>query len=254
VKSLPALPPTVSVTKEYSAGPKNMGREKNYAGLPDNAGPLLRTEALSVVYSVAPAAGIAAIQDVEFRMDRGEAVGIVGPSGSGKSTLALAVLGALPRNASVSGAIHFSGASMAPIFQEPSQALHPMLSVGRQIYEAVKARRGWNHRRCLEEVDASLDLVGLNARQFHKAWPHQLSGGQKHRALIAQAIAGQPDLIVADEPTASLDADAGAGIISLLNNLQKRLGTALLFITHSEGLLAGFAERVLTMREGRLIA
>lgn len=186
-------------------------------------------------------------------MDRGEIAGVTGPSGSGKSTLALALLRALPRNARLSGAIEFSGGSMAPVFQEPSLALHPMLSIGRQIYEAVKARRGWDRRRCRDEADASLDLAGLDPKHFRRAWPHQLSGGQKHRALIAQAIAGQPDLIVADEPTASLDAAAAAGLIALLKDLRNRPGTALLFVTHSESVLAAFGGRVFTMREGRLI-
>jgi peptide/nickel transport system ATP-binding protein len=232
---------------------KIWGRKNNRVRLRSNVIPLLRTGGLSVTYSIGPGPGVTAIREVDFSIDFCEVVGIVGRSGSGKSTLALALLRALPRNAGMSGAIEFSGDSMAPVFQEPLRALHPMLSIGRQIYEAVKARRGWDRQRCRDEVDKSLDLAGLNPHQFGKAWPHQLSGGQRHRAMIAQAIAGQPDLIVADEPMASLDADAAAGIIGLLKSLQKGLGTALLFITHSEGLLVGFAERVLTMSEGRLI-
>ena len=224
-----------------------------HARLRINVNPLLRTEGLSVTYSAHTGAAVAALRDVHFSLDRGEIVAITGPSGSGKSSLALALLRALPRNTRVDGVVEFTGSSISPIFQEPLLALHPMLCLGRQIYEAVKARRQWNHRRTSVEVENALELAGLDPSRFFKVWPHKLSGGQRHRALIAQAIAGSPDLIVADEPTSSLDADAAAEMVGVLRNLRDRFGTAILFITHSSALLPGFADRVLHMYEGQLV-
>lgn len=230
-----------------------MGRERNRVRLRRNLSPLLRTSAFSVAYLLSGATVVTALRNIDFSMDRGEVVGVVGPSGSGKSTLALALLGALPRNARVSGSIEFTGVTMSPVFQEPLLALHPMLTVRRQIHEALRAKRRWNKQQMRAEVENALHLAGLDPDRFGKAYPHHLSGGQRHRGLIAQAIAGQPDLIIADEPTASLDADSALAIIALLKSLQKQLHTAFLFITHSESLLPGFADRVLTMREGCLI-
>jgi ABC-type glutathione transport system ATPase component len=212
--------------------------------------PLLQVVNLSVVYRDSSGARADALHAVNLKVNAGEVVGVMGPSGSGKSTLALAILGALPARASVSGVVEYSGSALAPIFQEPLRALHPMLTAGRQVAEVARAR-GCGKSRIAAE--AALEQVGLEPREVYGAWPHQLSGGQRQRVLIAQAIVGGPELVIADEPTASLDSVARAGIMTLLQDLKTRLALAMIFNTHSEELLAGFADRVVTMRAGRLM-
>lgn len=216
--------------------------------------PLLRIVNLSVRYRDRLSAPAGALQNVSLTMGTGEVIGITGPSGAGKSTLALAVLQALPRTAIVEGTIEFRGTALAPVFQEPLGALHPLLTIGRQIREAVRARRGWNATRCRAEAEASLEQAELDPHEIFGAWPHELSGGQRQRALIAQAIAGRPELVIADEPTASLDSVTRFAIMNLLKSLKARLGMSMIFITHSPALLGGFAERMFIMREGRLTA
>jgi ABC-type glutathione transport system ATPase component len=185
---------------------------------------------------------------IDLSIDRGEVVGLTGSSGAGKSTLALAILSALPREARLEGSITWRGRHMAPVFQEPSGALHPMLSAGRQVMEAARVRCGGTARARRGLAESALADAGLDSRRVFSAWPHQLSGGERQRVLIAQAIVGRPELVIADEPTASLDATTRSGVLETLFGL----GTALLFITHSPDLLRGFASRILRLRDGRL--
>ena len=213
----------------------------------------MRITNLSVWYRAQSIERLQALHNINLTMDPGEAIGIVGASGSGKSTLALAILQALPRNADLHGLIERTGA-VAPIFQEPSGALHPLLTVGRQIAEAAYARHRCPMVRCRSEAEAALRQAGLDPREIYGAWAHQLSGGQRQRVLIAQAIVGQPQLIVADEPTASLDSITRAAILDLLKDLKNRLRMSLLFITHSPELLTGLTDRVVTMREGGVLS
>lgn len=215
--------------------------------------PLLAVVNLSVGYSGTSSGPCTVLRNINLAMQAGEVIGIRGPSGSGKSTLALAILRALPRNAKVEGTIAFRGTALSPIFQEPLGALHPLLTVGRQICEAIRARRGLTGKECRAEAEAALGQAELEPREVFGAWPYELSGGQRQRVLIAEAIAGRPDLVIADEPTASLDAVTQHAIMALLSGLKARLGMSMIFITHTPALLDGFAERMLNMREGRLI-
>jgi ABC-type glutathione transport system ATPase component len=205
--------------------------------------PLLRLSAVSVFY-----AGVRVLDHIDLAIQPGEVVGLTGPSGAGKSTLALTILGALPREAKFEGTVSYRGAYMGPVFQEPSGALHPMLSAGRQVMEAARVRCGGNSgaRRVLSL--AAFKDAGLDADRVFSAWPHQLSGGERQRVLIAQAIVGRPELLIADEPTASLDTATRSGILDTLRALR----TSMLFITHTPELLRGFASRILALRNGRL--
>jgi peptide/nickel transport system ATP-binding protein len=190
------------------------------------------------------------LNGINLEIEPGEFVALQGPSGCGKSTLALALLNALPENAQRSGEVLRFGTIMAPVFQEASGALHPMLSVGRQVMEALRARRSLSRSERLRQAHAALESVGLDPHRYFDSWPHQLSGGEKQRALIAQAIVGSPDLVIADEPTASLDPVTREAIVILLRDLRTRMGLAMLWITHSALLIRDFDGRVLTMREG----
>jgi ABC-type glutathione transport system ATPase component len=192
-------------------------------------------------------AGRQVLDGIDLALAPGEVVCLTGPSGAGKTTLALAILRVLPRSATLEGAVSYRGAHIGPVFQEPSGSLHPMLTAGAQVREAARVRcrdkREWNALA----VDA-LAHAGLDPRRVFHAWPHQLSGGERQRVLIAQAIVGRPELLIADEPTASLDAETRAGVLETLRGLK----AAMLFITHTPHLLRGFAHRTLTLRDGRI--
>lgn len=205
---------------------------------------LLKVSDLSVRYG-----GREVIHSVSLAIARGEFTGLAGRSGSGKSTLSLAILNALPGNAVRSGQVRFTGAAMAPIFQEATGALHPMMRVGRQVEEVLRARR----KPGRPFAEAALECAGLRPADYYGAWPHELSGGEKQRVLIAQALAGEPDLLIADEPTASLDAATQESIIELLLGLRGRLGMAMLLISHSPALLGRFGGRILTLQGGTLV-
>lgn len=216
---------------------------------------MLITHDLAVWYRDTGRPPVRALGGVCFEIQRGEIVGVAGRSGSGKTTLGLAILSALPRGSTTHGTIQFMGRYMAPVFQEATGALNPFLPIGTQVIEALRARRrpGQTDTRAGRKkvALAALEGAGLAAGLFD-AFPHELSGGQKQRALIAQAVVGEPDLLVADEPTASLDAAAQAPILDVLRDLQQRVGMAMLLISHSPDLLAGLADRVLKMENGSL--
>jgi peptide/nickel transport system ATP-binding protein len=211
------------------------------------------------------------LDDVSFAVDAHEIVGVSGPSGSGKTTVALALLGLLPADARVSGAINFEGRDLATlrarerdairgaalgiVFQESALALNPVLSVGAQIRDVVRA-----HARCTrtEARERALDAmrdVGLteNTQRIYHAYPHELSGGQRQRILIAQAIICRPSCVVADEPTASLDAAVRDEILRLIHRLNEQQGTAFLVISHSADVLERTAHRTIVMERGRVV-
>jgi ABC-type glutathione transport system ATPase component len=188
------------------------------------------------------------LDNIDLEIQAGEVVALTGSSGAGKSTLALAILRALPSSARVEGRIEYRGAWIGPVFQEPSGALHPMLTAGRQVMEAARARCGGDSRSHRDLAFTALKDAGLLPERVFSAWPHQLSGGERQRVLVAQAIVGRPELLIADEPTASLDSHTQAGVLDTLRSL----GASMLFITHSPGILQGFAHRTLILRNGRL--
>jgi oligopeptide/dipeptide ABC transporter ATP-binding protein len=223
---------------------------------------LLEVRNLGVRY-----AGVAVVRDVSFCIAHGEVAGLLGESGCGKSTAARAILGLLPE-AAASGSVSFDGrellglpepewrrirgAEVSLIFQEPRSALNPVMRIGAQVAEVIRAHRGWPAARCSAEARETLCRVGLDAR-FCRSYPHQLSGGQLQRVLIAQALACAPALVLADEPTASLDTVTQAAILELLRGLKANSGLGMLLITHHPAILNGFAERVLVMYAGQIV-
>jgi peptide/nickel transport system ATP-binding protein len=238
--------------------------------------PLIRTENLKVTYAAAGSSDVPAVWDATFAIQPGEAVGLLGESGCGKSTTALALLRLLPPSARIRGCVNFRGrdllqlsetdmrrirgAQISLIFQEPAVALNPVLPVGDQIAEVLRAHRPWGRRRCRQEAEALLHQVRLadpahpmDASRIYKAYAHELSGGQKQRVAIAQALACRPALLIADEPTTGLDTSTQAEVMALVRELKDRFSVAVLFITHHPALLAGFAERVIIMYAGRIV-
>jgi len=214
---------------------------------------------------------LVAVDQAHFDLRAGEVLGVLGESGAGKSTLGLALLSLLPAGARiVSGSIRLGdteltglterswrkwrGAEIGFIFQEPGLALNPVLRVGTQIEEVIRAHRPWSRSRCRAAAEAALDEVGLGDEAgASRAYPHELSGGQQKRVLIAQAIACRPRLLVADEPVSALDAVTRAGILALLAELKQRLGLAMLLIAHELASVTALADRVAVMYAGRLV-
>jgi ABC-type glutathione transport system ATPase component len=210
-----------------------------------------------------------ALCGIDFEIRRGEIVGLMGESGSGKSTTALALLGLLPGDsARVSGSAIFRerellslserewqkirGAEISLVFQEPEIALNPVMQAGDQVAEVIRAHRNWEWRRCCDAARATLTRVGLSESRFYRSYPHQLSGGQRQRVVLAQALACEPALVIADEPTASLDARSQAEFLELVKQLRDTTGLTVLLISHSPEVQASLADRVLILKEGRI--
>lgn len=230
---------------------------------------LLEVQNLGVGYS-SHAAICPALVNVSFQLAAGEILGVLGESGSGKSTLAAALLRLLPANGKiVRGKILFEGQNILElpaealrrirggriglINQEPSSALHPAIRTGRQISNVLAAHESLNRAALGEKTGALLgSLFPSGSERISTSYPHQLSGGQRQRILIAQAIASHPALVLADEPTASLDPITQREILLLFRNLQHQLGLAMIFITHNPALLVNFAHRVLVLYAGRV--
>jgi oligopeptide/dipeptide ABC transporter ATP-binding protein len=224
---------------------------------------LLQVQGLNIHYG-----DVAAVRDLSFAVAAGESVGLVGESGSGKTQTALAIMGLLPKTATVSGAIRFDGKEilgaseatldrlraqrLAMVFQDPMQALNPFVTVGRQLSHILAAHGLAQGQQVEAKVIAMLERVRLPdpARQF-AAYPHQLSGGMRQRVMIASALIAEPDLLIADEPSTALDVTVQAQILELLEDL--RDNTALLLITHDLGIVAGRCERMLVMEHGVLV-
>jgi oligopeptide/dipeptide ABC transporter ATP-binding protein len=222
-----------------------------------------------------PAGWVRPVNEVSLRIAAGESLGLVGESGSGKTMMALALMGLLPLGARVSGEATLSatngntnltnlnerqwrdvrGGKIAMVFQEPMTALNPVMRVGAQIEEAIRAHESRLDsaevcRRMLEALKrAAVPEPESRAEQF----PHQLSGGLRQRAMIAMALAGGPQLLVADEPTTALDVTVQKQILDLLDRLRRELQLGLLFITHDLGVVAQVADRIAVMYAGRII-
>ncbi len=211
-----------------------------------------------------------AVDRVTLAIRPGETVALVGESGSGKSVTALSVLRLLDPAAHPSGQIVFKGrdllalperdlrkirgADITMVFQEPMTSLNPLHTIQRQIGEVLQLHRGLTGRKARARILELLDLVGIrDAAKRLGAYPHELSGGQRQRVMIAMALACEPDLLIADEPTTALDVTVQAQILSLLADLQKRLGMAILFITHDLGIVRRIATRVCVMLRGRIV-
>ena len=219
------------------------------------------------------AAGVVrAVDGVSYSVKSGETLGVVGESGCGKSVTALSVLRlvASPPGRIVGGAIRFEGTNLldltegemeairgndiSMIFQEPMTSLNPLLTIGRQIGEAMVLHRGLSWREALDEAAEMLRRVHIPEpeRRVH-AYPHQLSGGMRQRAMIAMALSCNPKLLIADEPTTALDVTVQAQVLALLKRLQADAGMAMIFITHDLGVVAETADRVVVMYAGRKV-
>src|SRR6187549_1842564 len=232
--------------------------------------PLLSVEDLRVEFWTQRGT-VHAVNGISFDVAPGETLGIVGESGCGKSVTSLALLGILPRAARVpSGTAHFEGRDLltldddelreirgreiAMIFQDPMTSLNPVLTVGRQIREALEAHFGMDRSDADKRVADLLDQVGIpSAKDRLKNYPHQFSGGMRQRVMIAIALACEPKLLIADEPTTALDVTIQAQILDLLRELVTERGTALVLITHDLGVVAGTCERVQVMYAGTLV-
>lgn len=232
---------------------------------------LLEIRDLAVHYAIGNGAPVVALDEVSLDVGPGEVVGLLGESGGGKTTLLLAILGLLPASARVvRGSVRWRGrellglsssalqpvrgAEIAIVFQDPALALNPVRRVGSQVADVIRAHRASAPRRCREEAVAALAEVGFtDAARIHDAYPHELSGGQRQRVVLAQALACRPSLVLADEPTASLDSTAQAELRALLAGLQERFGLALLVASHELAALAALARRVVVMYAGRIV-
>lgn len=212
------------------------------------------------------------VSDVSLSVAAGERVGLIGESGSGKSLTALAAIGLLPEGMRASGSIRLSdkevigaadrdvaglrGTAVATIFQEPLTALDPLMRIGKQIAEAVRRRA----RRDGRSVDVQAEVLGLMARvalpdpaRLVRAYPHEMSGGQRQRAAIAMALACRPNLLIADEPTTALDVTTQAEVLTLLETLVREENMGLLFISHDLPVVGTAVDRVVVLRAGEMV-
>ncbi|WAP57962.1 ABC transporter ATP-binding protein [Streptomyces sp. S465] len=229
--------------------------------------PALSVRDLSVVFRT-PTRVVHAVDGLSYDIAAGEVLAVVGESGCGKSVTSTAVMGLLPPTARVGGSIRLGGRELvgadekelrdlrgreiAMIFQEPMTSLNPVLTIGRQVGEVLRRHQGFGRREARERAVDLLDLVGIPApAQRARDYPHQLSGGMRQRVMIAIAIACDPAVLIADEPTTALDVTVQAGILEVLQSLRERLGTAIVLITHDLGVVADIADRVLVMYAGR---
>ncbi|WP_173934529.1 ABC transporter ATP-binding protein [Chelativorans sp. Marseille-P2723] len=230
------------------------------------AAPLLSVENLSISYGDA----VPLVEQVNFTVRRGETVGLVGESGCGKSLTALSVMGLLSENLRTGGAIelegtnlinldqkalrHYRGNRMAMIFQEPLTALNPVLTVGAQVVEVLRAHQPMSKAEAEKRAIELLEQVRIPdaAERFHD-YPHRLSGGMRQRVVIAIAIACNPSLLIADEPTTALDVTVQAQILQLLKTLQREADLGLLLITHDLGVVRQVADRIVVMYAGAVV-
>ena len=227
--------------------------------------PLVSIQRLSVAFG-----GVPVLRGVELALEKGEALGLVGESGSGKSVTWLAALGLLPRHAKVSGSVRLNGRELlgapaseldqirggrvAMIFQDPASALNPVLTIRKQLCEALALHRDLSGEAVKAEALRLLNLVGIpDAARRLSAYPHEFSGGQVQRIMIAMALAGNPDLLIADEPTTALDATIQAQILELLSTIRREMGMAMVLISHDLGVVAENCDRVAVMYAGRIV-
>jgi peptide/nickel transport system ATP-binding protein len=234
------------------------------------AAPLLEVEDLRVHFETEDGL-VKAVDGISYTVDRGETLGIVGESGSGKSVSSLTVMGLTrARNARISGAVRFNGKDLlgasddelrtirgddiAMIFQDPLSSLHPFYKVGNQIVEAILAHRDVSKAQAYDRAVEMLGLVGIpEPRRRAESYPHEFSGGMRQRAMIAMALANDPKLLIADEPTTALDVTVQAQILELIERLQSEFDTAVVIITHDLGVVAEMSDEIAVMYAGRIV-
>ncbi|MCX7633156.1 MAG: ABC transporter ATP-binding protein [Turneriella sp.] len=231
--------------------------------------PLLEVRGLRLQFT-GPKQTVHALRSVDFVLQPGEILALVGESGCGKSVTGLSLLRLLGKNAQFEGEIifagedlmakseeemrHIRGARIAMIFQEPMTALNPVFTVGYQIREVLQLHRGHSKTTAHNAAISLLQKVGIPEPELRlKSYPFQLSGGMRQRVLIAMALAANPQLLIADEPTTALDVTIQAQILQLLRNINEQEKTAMLFITHDLGVVAHLAHRVAVMYAGQIV-
>jgi peptide/nickel transport system ATP-binding protein len=238
---------------------------------PTAGGPLLSVRDLRIVFGAGPSA-TTAVDGASWDLGRGEVLAVVGESGSGKSVTALSLLGLLPRSAHVTGHADLAGhgdllalsgeplrrlrgAVVSMVFQDPGSTLNPVLTIGDQLAEAVRVHRpGTSRAAARARALELLETVRLpDPASRVRAYPHQLSGGQLQRVVIAMALADEPAVVVADEPTTALDVTVQADVLDLLRDLTVRRGTSVVLITHDMGVVADLADRVVVLRHGEVV-
>ncbi|MBZ9795722.1 ABC transporter ATP-binding protein [Mesorhizobium sp. ES1-4] len=213
---------------------------------------------------------VEAVKGVNIHVNAGETVAVVGESGSGKSQTMMAAMSLLASNGEASGHVDYRGRNLltlskselnkvrgrkiSMIFQEPMTSLDPLYSIGNQLIEPIRRHRGLTAAEAHEEALRLLRLVHIrDPERRMKSYPHEMSGGQRQRVMIAMALANDPDILIADEPTTALDVTIQAQILVLLAELQRKLGMAIVFITHDLGIVRRFADRVYVMRQGEVV-
>ncbi len=213
---------------------------------------------------------ISVVDGVDFSIQPGETLGVVGESGCGKSVTSLSVMRLLPSNATNEGSISFEGKEIlslpekamqqvrgndiAMIFQEPMTSLNPLHTVGKQIEEVIKLHMNVTKQEAKERAISMLKAVGMpRAEEIYGEYPHQLSGGMRQRVMIAMAMACDPKLIIADEPTTALDVTIQAQILDLMRDLKEKTGTSIMLITHDLGVVAEMCDRVIVMYAGQVV-
>ena len=231
--------------------------------------PVLSIKDLRVDFST-PAGAVHAVRGVNLDVEPGELVGIVGESGSGKSVSFLSIMGLLPASARVSGSAVVAGTEMvgvsakqqrsqrgkkiAMIFQDPLSALNPVHRIGAQIVEMIQAHQDLSRDAAHARAVELLDIVGLPQPDVRALqYPHEFSGGMRQRVMIAMAIANDPEVLIADEPTTALDVTVQAQILEVIENVRRTLNTAVVFITHDLGVVARIADRVEVMYAGNTV-
>lgn len=224
---------------------------------------------LKVTFNIA-GQQIKAVDNISFRINKGEILAIVGESGSGKSVSCMAIMGLLPEYASITGSItidgqlidrkdrkklqELRGKKISMIFQEPSAVLNPLLTIGEQIMETVLAKRSISKKEAKDIViDAMKNAKISNPEKRFYQYPHELSGGLKQRVVIATAIVNKPDYILADEPTTALDVTTSIQILNLLTELKEKYNIGIAIITHDFGVVAQVADRVMVMYKGSIV-
>jgi ABC-type glutathione transport system ATPase component len=230
---------------------------------------LLEIRGLSLRYPNAHGS-FEALCDLDLEVSAGQCVGLVGESGAGKTALLLAILGLLPAQARLAGSIRYRGteliglstarfneirgARISMVFQDPMSALNPYMRVIDQLIEVPRVHGRVSRRAAEQRALEMLDAVHIGEPQRRaRQYPHQLSGGMRQRIMIAMALMAEPDLVLADEPTTALDTTVQGQVLSLLQEIRERTGTALLLVTHDLGVVAQLADRVGVMRGGRIL-
>ena len=231
--------------------------------------PLLQVKDLHTTFTT-DAGEVRAVNGISYNLDRGHVLGIVGESGSGKSVSAYSVMRILTDNGRVTGGEvlfngenileysprqmqKFRGSRISMIFQDPMTCLNPVFTIGSQLREAIRIHTDRTKEQVQARALEMLELVGVNEPEKRlKQYPHELSGGMRQRVMIAMALACEPDILIADEPTTALDVTIQAQILELMQSLQKKMGMAIIMITHDLGVIADMCDEIIVMYAGRV--